>query len=487
MAKVGGFNTGTGTGSLSVTGVGFEPVAVVFWWSGATGSSDGDQANTDIDRGVGFALSSTERRAASLTDVDSAATMDVSRRTSESHCILFSTGDIDLASMDTDGFTLDREVGAGADYRVTYMALTAEEAASAYVGSVQVGQVDQAGVSFRPEALVFLGTGVTSNEHHLSFGVATDHRQLRQYAASGRHRDASAGSVTRSALRAAVWSDGLTDEVAVDAFHGDGFSFDAAPSSVNASFDTGYYLALAGGEYDLGFVTLPTTAGQYALGLGHDFTPAAVLAFSAEMSVDNFTVDSIWSMGAATSASAREAQAGYSEDGQTASDCHVYLESDQVDVGYAANASLDALTDLVGLHSNGASFVADDAPASGYDVVYFLVAAASEPVVGGTVAVVVEQLAAGASVVITPERDSDWILQSISSDHWIGTAPEQNPEVTVEFRDDSGLESKVLEGSVANAMWWKRGGIWFPGRLSLKLTNENAAAADIVVTLVRQT
>ena len=60
-AKVGSFNTGTGTTSIDVT-CGFQPKAIIFFWSGRTETSNTQGEATAI-YGMGFGVSATDRRA----------------------------------------------------------------------------------------------------------------------------------------------------------------------------------------------------------------------------------------------------------------------------------------------------------------------------------------------------------------------------------------------------------------------------------------
>jgi len=62
-AKQDSFNisTGVATTTQAITGVGFQPKAVVFWWSGNTSATDAVTGQTAL-RGQGFAVSATDRR-----------------------------------------------------------------------------------------------------------------------------------------------------------------------------------------------------------------------------------------------------------------------------------------------------------------------------------------------------------------------------------------------------------------------------------------
>jgi len=97
--------------TITVTGIPFQPKALIFWWSGRTGTVDASGLQTHR-RGFGFAESTTQRGAVSTqSEFDSAgANCDLGMR---QDCVMFDIttagaidGIADLDSINSDGFTL---------------------------------------------------------------------------------------------------------------------------------------------------------------------------------------------------------------------------------------------------------------------------------------------------------------------------------------------------------------------------------------------
>ena len=127
-AKVGAFNTGTGTSSIVVSDVGFQPKAILFWWSGRTGTTDA-QGRESHFQGVGAATATTQRWAITTNDIDAAAAQDAATAKTATGCLLSVSsagaidGKADLASFDSGGFTLSVSDAFPRDQRVHYLAL----------------------------------------------------------------------------------------------------------------------------------------------------------------------------------------------------------------------------------------------------------------------------------------------------------------------------------------------------------------------------
>ena len=88
-AHAGSFNIDssvTAGNDQSVTGVGFEPKIVLFWWSGSAASGD-SVAGGNIAPGFGAAISSTSRFACTSISEDGSATSDTGIDSFNDGCI----------------------------------------------------------------------------------------------------------------------------------------------------------------------------------------------------------------------------------------------------------------------------------------------------------------------------------------------------------------------------------------------------------------
>ena len=100
--------------TIPVTGLGFAPKALRFYWVGLQSNSPtaaNSQAVTER-RGVGFASSTTSRATVGTTSVDNAANADCGSIWSNTACVITVSaagavdGLLDVSSFDTNGFTL---------------------------------------------------------------------------------------------------------------------------------------------------------------------------------------------------------------------------------------------------------------------------------------------------------------------------------------------------------------------------------------------
>lgn len=126
--NVGSFSTGTGAASttVAVTGVGFEPTFVLFWWSGRTDTTDAaGSANHRFGYG---AMSATERMCVVSQSVNGGASASSDAGQRFDACVAsMSTagafdGMLDFQSFDADGFTLVVDDAMPNSMRVHYMA-----------------------------------------------------------------------------------------------------------------------------------------------------------------------------------------------------------------------------------------------------------------------------------------------------------------------------------------------------------------------------
>src|SRR3990167_11012985 len=129
-AKVGAFNviTTAAGNTQAITGVGFQPLAVIFWYSGRTDSTDtvGRLSHT---RGMGFAISSSDQRAVCSASTDASASSATYGAVTNVRCITTFNGAgtiqgaMTFTSMDADGFTLTVGTQFTGGFRVHYLAL----------------------------------------------------------------------------------------------------------------------------------------------------------------------------------------------------------------------------------------------------------------------------------------------------------------------------------------------------------------------------
>ncbi len=260
--KKGSFATNTSISDQAITGVGFQPKAVIFFWTYQTASGMVDGMNA----GVGFATSTSESHCNTFASNDN-VTERTGRRQNVSSSILFITGGdqtlaggATLKTLDTDGFTITWGTAPSQANIVHYIALGGTDLTNAKVGQLTgngaSGSQAVTGVGFQPDLLLFLfsaqtGTA-TANSIRFCLGAATS--ATDRVASCIAHNNNQAATVVASGQRsdACILGSSLStinlegDLVSMDS---DGFTIDW---QVGTTTNTVGYLALKGGRYGVG-------------------------------------------------------------------------------------------------------------------------------------------------------------------------------------------------------------------------------------------
>ena len=404
--KVGSFNTGTGTSDIVVSGLGFSPEAIIFWWNGRTETTDAEGGLTH-HRGFGFAVSATDRRAmvnrssndraagaltyrymsnvAVIAHVDSNGTLD---------------GAVDVASMDSDGFTLAIDDAFPADMRVHYLALGGADLTNAKGGAfltpTSTGDFDVTDVGFQPDAVLLMSIYINSTtvgdsgDSEISFGAGVSGGAEAVWAAVS--ENANQPTDTYGYCRA---GEILAD---IDVTNGDidliasyvqslsnGFrlNFSKAPGAAQSGV---FYLALKGGRYAIGDLLTRTDTNNIAetgLGVG---TPRAILFLSqckAQSTTDVADAGDEWSMGAATSTTERAAMSVLDQDAVNTTNVGGGVSHDEVyqNLSTADPPAMEGEMDMVSFDTDGFTAVMDDTDPSAAFVWYLAIGNAS----GGTI------------------------------------------------------------------------------------------------------
>jgi hypothetical protein len=290
QAFKGVFTKRTGTGAQAVTGVGFTPKAVIFWWVNQT-------AHGLVDTGARISFGfddGTNGVATGHHSSDNVATTDTSRAFSSTNSLILYDADetVDslgaIQSMDADGFTVNWSTAAGsAGVLIHYLAIGGDDA-SAFAGHFisRSGTGDQAvtGVGFEPEGLLFLEelwttvSAVQDSYGGALFGAAT---ASNQWAAIADTADNQNPSITIRQLisTACILKNPISGNVhraSLVSMDADGFTVNW---SANATQGAVAYLALRGATFAAGTFTQRTTTGTHSI-TTPTMTPRAVLLCS---------------------------------------------------------------------------------------------------------------------------------------------------------------------------------------------------------------
>lgn len=280
QASRGTFTTPSATGNQTVTGVGFEPKAVMFEAVPRTDENVGSHASHFF----GFSDGSNHR---SLTVESEDGANDTSRNQRNSAIYLMTYDDTVVAratvgSFNSDGFVLNYTV-ANSGYVIHYVAFGGDDL-NAVVGTGTVSAGSVSGLSFEPD-LVFLGTvGVTfeggDTNGIIDFGVINSSNQWYAGATHGTNNLTKSSVITDDGCLAQTHADTATWQMTSCTTTSSGFSW----SGTNT--DQFGYLALETDTSDtsVGVFQKETTgtsgAEQTLSGWGFD-NDAAIVGFAS--------------------------------------------------------------------------------------------------------------------------------------------------------------------------------------------------------------
>lgn len=385
--KVGAFNTGTGVSDIVVTDVGFQPKAILFWWTGRTGTVDAAGRESHF-AGYGAATGTTQRWALTSNDIDAAAAQDAATAKTATGCLLSVSaagaidGKADLASFDSGGFTLSVSDAFPRDQRVHYLALGGADLTNAkageFTGTAAAVPHDESSTDpgFQPDVVFFANRhdSATTGEVALATGGVLGFGVAKSSSAQG--------VISLAADEASATMDtdgyGYTGECNAGPSTNAGgsvparaafVSMDANGFTVNRLEGTAlwarFYLALKGCQVFVGNDVTSVTGSATIVTSGFGFAPKAVLVFSAcrpTSTQDAATAPWNTSMGAATSTTERGAQGSISRDGIADAVVGTAIEHDEVYVSLtdATPPAIDGLMDISSFDSDGITFVMDD-------------------------------------------------------------------------------------------------------------------------------
>lgn len=381
QTKAGSFQTTAGAAATTivVTGAGFTPKAIIFFWSGTETNGDVVQS-VDTYAGMSFATLPTERGGIAISLDDGIATSATDQRTYNDGVVSEITlatgaelGRLDLQSLDVDGFTLvvdDAFSAAFDDARIGYLMIGGSSLTNVKTGSFQLaaatGNQAVTGVGFRPDIVFFLATTVTAAlpasaaNAIQAFGVMTP---TGQFVVTTGDQDGVVGPFDTGygygAQCLAISSlTGVGTEASFVSMDADGFTFNR---TVGTSQQRVIYLALKGGTYYVGDA-LTRTDGNDIPVTGMAAGPTGGLVVSSVMPEDAVSTihnEAKISVGAFDSISSRISTLVYGEYANR--DYNRSTQGDGVYISTDTTPAVDGQMDVKTINSDGVTFVMDDA------------------------------------------------------------------------------------------------------------------------------
>ncbi len=325
--KQGTFNSGTATGNVNVTGVGFQPKAVIFYWTRQTAAG----FSAAQLGGMGFATASPtiQNRGVAIASDDNAATTNTGRRRSATYSIIFLSngtptlsGQGSVTTFGADGFTVNWNTAPGVNAIIHYIALGGTDITNAVAGNFTLttgaGTQSVAGLGFQPDSVLFLSTlneavdtNTAGSEMNVGFADGTNQGGSAICGRDARTTTTHAGSLQRTDNALVSLNPGactaIDNLVAVQSFDADGFTLNKTTATTAVVWN---YIAIKGGRHKVGAFTQPTAGtppiSQATTGIG--FQPVGLFLSSFNKAANTAAqVDGKLSLGGAQSSTARGA------------------------------------------------------------------------------------------------------------------------------------------------------------------------------------
>jgi len=370
--KVGTFTKITTTGSQTVSGLGFQPKAIIFYWSRNTANAT---AAAPRSQGVGF-TDCTNQRAVAIAEDDNASTSNAGRYRTESNVIvILSNGTPTVGSRATftscnaDGFTINWAVSEASAHIINYIAIGGSDVTNVKAGTftlaASTGIQNITGVGFKPDFAMFLqgfteavDTASAGLEMGMGFADYSNNQGSILNCVQDNQNNNSTKYSQQRTDNVILLSSTACAQDALAAFNGftaDGFQLNVsdAPAAATSIF----YLAIKGGSYKVGNFLQPTTTGTQTIsGLG--FQPNSVVLFSHnQVAGTALAAPSTFSIGAANATTSRAGVWGQSRNVDP-SNAAVYTDNSKIMImrtlsGTGGTGTINAQADFNGFTSDG--------------------------------------------------------------------------------------------------------------------------------------
>ena len=273
-----------------VTGLGFCPKAIRFYWMGHQSTTDSFTQAVSERRGIGFCSNATTRRSVGTFSADNVADSDCgSVAANDCVCITVNgtgaiDGKLDISSMDPDGFTLIVDDATPANLTIFYEAWGLDDIQQVTIGDIPepaatgTQNYTANGFNARGDNQVVMFAGVQStaalntgqaNDSGFCVGAASGTATAQNIVVVGNSDDASATMDTVSYARATeclamiVVAGGNPNARAVlSAFGTDTFTLNwTNRATTNRRY---IYMAIKGGGWQVGSYTIRQESGRTA-------------------------------------------------------------------------------------------------------------------------------------------------------------------------------------------------------------------------------
>lgn len=398
LTKVGTFSidsTKTATQTQAVTGVGFQPKAIIFFWNGRIDTVDAVGART-VRPGMGFATLALEHRAMTAYSANAQATSVTGSGAQNNQAIIIMNGAsaIDgtagISSMDSDGFTLVINDQFTSNFTIGYLALAGSDITNVDTGGTNsgttTGNVGFTGVGFQPDTVIIINTADRSSESfgaEAAFGIgAAAGASPTSATVSIGMKDAVTTPNTKRYGRtgdvlAGMNSSGtFNSRASLNSWDSDGFTLNFATAAGSRRF---YWLAIKGAKFAVkDFLTDATSTTNDITITGVGFQPQAMLVFSHATSASSAGTaqdHAEMSIGASTAINTGIAMSILDEDkgGVSNTETASAIDTDKVYVHISTADAVEGGMNLHAIGSDGVTFrMFDIDPSQSYAFAWFI-------------------------------------------------------------------------------------------------------------------
>ncbi len=386
----------------AITGVGFQPKAIIFWWGGNTSAVD-SVVNDNSHFGAGFAESATERGCIGAWVNNNEATMETAVCIREDQIAAtvdgtdLTVGRWDLVSMDADGFTVivDQDASVANGPRVHALCLGGTDITNvdfgAFTKAGATGNQAVAGVGFQPDVVFFLTTGEggpspdSDSTARYSLGVARS--AAEQMVLHGFSEDGLGESNTEryhnhsECVMGRINSSFAQQRGSLVSLDADGFTINWLAGTATLPV---LYLALKGGGWKIGNTFTSTLLTTISVS-GFGFAPKGVMVLShcavSASTPGTMQANMMLSVGAGDSPTSRRCQSDQEDDALATSSVWKGISFDEVYQNLTGGGGMVGEMDIQSFDADGITFVMDDADPSARTFGY--VACGDTPAAGG--------------------------------------------------------------------------------------------------------
>lgn len=364
--RQGTFLKRSGTGFQNVSGLGFQPKAVIFYWTRQTATG----FDVDVNAGLGMATSSSQQSAVSVSMRDGANKSDQGRRYSATNCIIFLTGggpptldsQAAFVSFYSGGFTLNWTTSSANQYIIHYIALGGN--IQARVGNFNLttagGNQSVTGVGFQPDFLLFnwsYGNTLDANTARSQFGLGFAKSSMEQVALTqagadntGNNNDKRWWQRTDSCILSLTTANPPAQDARVTSVSMDTDGFTINKADPPAVTHTIFYLAIKGGQHKVGSFNQPATNGAQTIA-GVGFTPDLAI-FSSFNLASNLTEQSNGGVTIGSSTASTQSSIWYQDRNVDPSDANMY-NIDNRAISLASASALTGQAQLTSFNTDG--------------------------------------------------------------------------------------------------------------------------------------